>query len=206
VTLIEGYGLTEASPVCCCNPLDLKEFNGAIGLPLPSTELSVRDPDGNEVPTGEVGELHFRGPQVMKGYWNQPDETARVLGPDGFLATGDLGTVDQEGFVRVVDRAKDMYIVSGFKVFPNEVEDIAAMHPGVREVAVIGVPDERSGEAGWMFVVPADEGLTEDALLEYLQANLIRYKVPRQILFRAELPKTNVGKVLRRALREEVEA
>jgi long-chain acyl-CoA synthetase len=203
VALIEGYGLTEASPVTTCNPLDIEAFSGSIGLPLPSTEVSVRDERGRELPAGEVGQLHFRGPQVMRGYWQRPDETAQVLGPDGYLATGDLGYVDEAGFVYVVDRAKDVIVVSGFNVYPNEVEGVAAAHPGVREVAVVGAPDAHSGEVGVMFVVPGDENLTEEDLLHYLEANLARYKLPRRIEFRTELPKSAVGKVLRRALRDD---
>jgi long-chain acyl-CoA synthetase len=203
VTLVEGYGLTEASPVTTCNPLDIDAFTGSIGLPLPSTEASVRGERGRELPPGEIGELHFRGPQVMRGYWQRPDETAQVLGTDGFLATGDLGYVDEAGFAYVVDRAKDVIVVSGFNVYPNEVEGVAAAHPGVREVAVVGAPDPRSGEAGVMFVVRSDEDLTSEELLDHLQANLARYKLPRRIEFRTELPKSAVGKILRRALRDD---
>jgi long-chain acyl-CoA synthetase len=204
--LIEGYGLTEASPVTNCNRLDIEEFTGAIGYPLPSTEVAVRGADGAELGVGEAGELCFRGPQVMRGYWNQPEETAAVLGPDGFLASGDVGFMGEDGMVRVVDRLKDTIVVSGFNVYPNEVEEIAAGFPGVRECAVIGVPEGATGEAVVMYVVRDDPALTDLALLEYLRGNLARYKVPGRVEFRDELPKTPVGKVLRRALREEVRA
>jgi long-chain acyl-CoA synthetase len=202
--LIEGYGLTEASPVTNCNRLDIEDFTGAVGYPLPSTEVAVRGPDGAERGVGEEGELCFRGPQVMRGYWRRPDETAAVLGADGFLASGDVGVMDEDGLVRVVDRLKDTIVVSGFTVYPNEVEEIAVGCPGVRECAVIGVPEGATGEAVVMYVVRDDPALTEEALLAHLRANLTRYKLPHRIEFRDELPKTPVGKVLRRALREEV--
>ncbi len=201
-TLVEAYGLSETSPAVTINPLDLKEFNGAIGLPVPSTDIEIRDDSGKEVPLGESGELCVRGPQVMKGYWNQPEETARVLDARGFLSTGDVATVDEKGFVRIVDRKKDMISVSGLKVFPNEVEGVVAMLPGVLECAVIGVPDEHSGEAVKLFVVKRDPALTEEALRKHCEANLTGYKRPKQIEFRTELPKTNVGKILRRVLRD----
>jgi long-chain acyl-CoA synthetase len=204
--LIEGYGLTEASPVTNCNRLDIEEFTGGIGYPLPSTEIAVRGRDGAELGPGETGELCFRGPQVMRGYWNQPDETAAVLGPDGFLASGDVGLVGEDGMVRVVDRLKDTIVVSGFNVYPNEVEEVAAGCPGVRECAVIGVPERLTGEAVAIFVVRDDPAVSESALLEHLRANLARYKVPHRVEFCEELPKTPVGKVLRRALRDQVGA
>ncbi|QDX81124.1 long-chain-fatty-acid--CoA ligase [Denitratisoma sp. DHT3] len=199
--LIEAYGLTEASPAVAINPLDLETFNGAIGLPIPSTEVSIRDERGLELPLGEAGELCVRGPQVMKGYWNCPEETAAVMTPDGFLRTGDLVVMDDKGFLRLVDRLKDVILVSGFKVFPNEVEAVVASHPEVREVAALGVPDEHSGEAVKIFVVRRSPGLTAEDLIAHCRASLTGYKVPHQVEFREELPKTNVGKILRRALR-----
>jgi long-chain acyl-CoA synthetase len=202
-TLVEAYGLSETSPAVTINPLDLQQFNGSIGLPVPSTDIEIRDDEGREVSLGESGELCVRGPQVMKGYWNQPDETARVLGPDGFFATGDVATIDEHGFVRIVDRKKDMIVVSGLKVYPNEVENVAAMHPGVLECAAIGVPDEHSGEAVKLLVVRKDPALTEEVLRAHCHDLLTGYKRPKYIEFRQELPKTNVGKILRRALREE---
>jgi long-chain acyl-CoA synthetase len=201
--LLEGYGLTETAPVVCSNPLNLTEYNGSIGLPMPSTEIELRGDDGREVPFGQAGELCVRGPQVMKGYWQCPDETAKVLGPDGFLATGDVATVDDQGFVRIVDRKKDMVLVSGFNVYPNEVEDVVARCPGVLECAVIGLPDQHSGEAVKLFVVKRDPSLTEADIRKHCEANLTGYKRPKWIEFRTELPKTNVGKILRRALRDE---
>ncbi|WP_284614753.1 AMP-binding protein [Aquabacterium humicola] len=199
--LIEGYGLTETSPVVISNPLDIGEWTGTIGLPLPSTDAAVLDDDGRELPRGEVGEICLRGPQVMAGYWQRPDETARTI-VDGWLRTGDMGTCDESGWFRITDRKKDMIIVSGFKVFPNQIEDAVALHPGVAEVAAVGVPDERSGEAVKLFVVRADPTLTEAALLAHCRQHLTDYKLPRTIEFRDEpLPKTNLGKILRRALR-----
>ncbi|MBM3344945.1 MAG: long-chain-fatty-acid--CoA ligase [Betaproteobacteria bacterium] len=202
VTLVEAYGLSETSPAVTINPLDLKEYNGAIGLPLPSTEISIRGEDGRELPFGEAGEICIRGPQVMAGYWNRPDETAKVMTADGFFTSGDMGVIDQQGYVRIVDRKKDMVKVSGFNVYPNEIEGVVAMHPGVLECAVIGVPDAHSGEAVKLFVVKKDAALTEDDLRKHCHENLTGYKRPKHIEFRAELPKTNVGKILRRALRD----
>ena len=202
VPLCEGYGLTECSPTVTCNPLDIKGFNGSIGLPLPSTEISIRDENGVEVPPGAPGELCVRGPQVMKGYWNRPDETARVMTQDGFLRTGDVATIDERGFVRIVDRQKDMILVSGFNVYPNEVEQVVALHPLVVEAAAIGVPDEASGEAVKLYVVRKDPALTVEALIAHCRESLAAYKVPRLVEFLDELPKSNVGKVLRRELRE----
>jgi long-chain acyl-CoA synthetase len=204
--LIEGYGLTEASPVVCCNPIDGTDRTGTIGLPFPSTELRlvVEAEDGGaprDVGIGEPGELAIRGPQVMKGYWKRPDETDRVL-RDGWLYTGDVAQVDPDGFVRIVDRKKDMILVSGFNVYPNEVEEVAASHPGVLECAAVGVPDEKSGEAVKLFVVKRSPDLTADALLAHCRERLTGYKLPRHIEFRTELPKNNVGKILRRVLRE----
>lgn len=203
VPLIEAYGLTETSPAACINPMDLKEYNGAIGLPVPSTECSVRDEAGNEVPMGEPGELWVRGPQVMKGYWQRPDESAKVLKGDGWLATGDVAIVTPDGFFKLVDRKKDMILVSGFNVYPNEIEDVVAMHSSVLEVACIGIPDDKSGEVVKVFVVKKEQSLTEKEVLEHCKKNLTGYKVPKFIEFRAELPKTNVGKILRRSLRDE---
>lgn len=203
VTLAEAYGLTETSPAACINPLNMPAYNGTIGLPVPSTEIQIRDAEGKEVPPGESGELCIRGPQVMKGYWNRPDETAKAIGPDGFLATGDMAMMTPDGYVKLVDRKKDMILVSGFNVYPNEVEDVVAAMPGVLEVACIGVPDERSGEAVKIFVVRKDPNLTEQDIIQYCRHNLTGYKVPHHIEFRAELPKTNVGKILRRALRDQ---
>ncbi|MDE1888000.1 MAG: long-chain-fatty-acid--CoA ligase [Gammaproteobacteria bacterium] len=202
-TLVEAYGLTETSPAACINPLDLKDYNGSIGLPIPSTDLSIRDDDGKELKVGEVGELCFKGPQVMRGYWQRPDETAKVLSADGWLRTGDVGRVDARGYVFIVDRKKDMILVSGFNVYPNEVEDVIAMHPGVREVAAVGVPDEHSGETVKLFVVKKDRTLTEQALKDWAHKELTGYKRPKYIEFRDELPKSNVGKILRRELRDQ---
>ncbi|MBN3003507.1 long-chain-fatty-acid--CoA ligase [Chromobacterium alkanivorans] len=203
VTLVEAYGLTEASPAVCMNPLDLAAYNGAIGVPVPSTEMQLRDADGKEVAPGEQGELCIRGPQVMRGYWNRPDETAKVLSPDGFLATGDMAMLTPDGFVKLVDRKKDMILVSGFNVYPNEIEDVVAGHAGVLEVACIGVPDDKSGEVVKVFVVRKDRALTEKDIIQHCRDNLTGYKVPKLVEFRDELPKTNVGKILRRALRDE---
>lgn len=203
VALIEAYGLTETSPAVTINPLDLAEFNGSIGLPLPSTDIAIRDDAGHDLPLGEAGELCVSGPQVMAGYWQRPDETAKVMMADGFLRTGDMAVVDVKGFVRIVDRKKDLIVVSGFKVYPNEVEDVLAMHPGVLEVAVIGVPDGHSGEAVKAFVVKRDAALTAEELVAHCRKNLVAYKVPHQIEFRSELPKSNVGKILRRALKDQ---
>ena len=200
--LVEAYGLTEASPAVAINPLQLAAFNGSIGLPLPSTEVVIRDEAGRDVPLGEPGELCVRGPQVMRGYWNRPDDTAAVMTADGFLRTGDVATMDAQGFLRIVDRKKDMVIVSGYNVYPNEVEAIVALHPGVLEVAVIGVPDRNTGEALKLYIVRRDPELTPGELIAHCRQHLSAYKVPHRIEFRDELPKTNVGKILRRALRE----
>lgn len=201
--LIEAYGLTESSPAATINPLDIKEYTGSIGLPISSTEIVIRNDEGGDVPLGERGELCIRGPQVMKGYYNRPDETANVLMADGFLKTGDVAVMDENGYVRIVDRKKDMILVSGFNVFPNEIEDVVIMHPGVLEVAAVGVPDEKSGEAVKIFVVKKDESLTAAQLIAHCRDNLTGYKVPGHVEFRTELPKTNVGKILRRELRSE---
>lgn len=201
--LIEAYGLTEASPAVCINRFDLEAYNGSIGLPIPSTDISIRGDDQNEVPPGEVGELCVHGPQVMKEYWRQPEETAATLSADGWLRTGDMATMDERGYVRLVDRKKDMILVSGFNVYPNEIEDTVAAMPGVREVAAVGVPDEHSGEVVKLFIVRHDANLSEQQVRDYCHDNLTGYKRPKYIEFRDELPKSNVGKILRRALRDE---
>jgi len=201
--IIEGYGLSETSPVLTCNRGDNNEFTGTIGIPLPSTEVSIRDDAGNELPVGSTGEICARGPQVMTGYWQRPDETAKVMTADGFFRTGDIGIMDERGMIRIVDRKKDMILVSGFNVYPNEVEDVIAAHPGVLECAVVGVPDENSGEAVKAYIVRRDPALTADDIKRFVAERLTNYKRPHQIEFRTELPKTNVGKILRRALRDE---
>jgi len=201
--IAEGYGLSETSPTLTCNTADSAAFSGTIGLPVPSTEISIRDDAGNELPLGQPGEICARGPQVMAGYWQRPDETAQVMTKDGFFRTGDIGVMDDNGMVKIVDRKKDMVLVSGFNVYPNEVEDVIAMHPGVLECAVIGVPDAASGEAVKAFIVKRDPALTEDELKHFLAERLTNYKRPKFVEFRDELPKTPVGKILRRALRDE---
>lgn len=201
--IIEGYGLSETSPTLTCNRADNTEYTGTIGLPVPSTDIAIRDDAGNDMPLGEAGEICARGPQVMAGYWQRPDETAKVMTADGFFRTGDIGIMDGKGQVKIVDRKKDMVLVSGFNVYPNEVEAVVAGHPGVLECAVVGVPDEHAGEAVKLFVVKKDPSLTEEALRRFCKENLTGYKRPKFIEFRNELPKTNVGKILRRALREE---
>jgi long-chain acyl-CoA synthetase len=201
--ILEGYGLTETSPVLTCKPATATEWSGTIGLPLPSTDISIRDDDNNEVPVGERGEICARGPQVMAGYWRHPDQTAEAMTPDGYLRTGDIGIIDEVGRVRIVDRKKDMISVSGFNVFPSEVEAVASGHPGVLECAAIGVPDVRSGERVKLFVVRNDPNLTEEELFAYCRAHLTNYKVPKSVEFKAELPHTYIGKVLRRQLRDE---
>jgi len=207
VPLVEGYGLTECAPVAIANPVTIEEWSGTIGVPLPGTDVRMLDDDGRPVRTGEAGEICLRGPQVMKGYWNRPDESARVFTPDGWLRTGDMGVMDERGTIRLTDRKKDVIVVSGFKVFPNEIEDVLAMHPGVQEAAAIGVADERSGEAVKVVVLRKDPALTEGELLAHCRQHLTGYKVPRIVEFRSEpLPKTNIGKVLRRALRAGTEA
>ncbi len=200
--IVEGYGLSETSPVVSCNPVTATEYTGTIGLPVSSTEISIRDDDGKEVPLGQPGEICIRGPQVMAGYWNRPDETAKVMMADGFFKSGDIGVMDERGYVKIVDRKKDMILVSGFNVYPNEVEDVVASHPGVFEVAAVGVPDEHSGEAVKLFVVKKDPALTDQDIIAYCKERLTGYKRPRFIEFRTELPKTNVGKILRRELRD----
>jgi long-chain acyl-CoA synthetase len=204
--IIEGYGLSETSPCVSCNPVTSDAYTGTIGLPLPSTEVDIRDDDGRPVPLGQAGEICIRGPQVMAGYWKRPDETALVMTEDGFFKSGDIGVMDERGHIRIVDRKKDMILVSGFNVYPNEIEDVVATHPGVFEVAAVGVPDERSGEAVKLFVVRRDPALTEADIVRLCRERLTGYKCPRTIEFRSELPKTNVGKILRRQLRDEIAA
>jgi long-chain acyl-CoA synthetase len=199
--LAEAYGLTETCPAVCINPLDIAEYNGSIGLPISSTDVCIQDDDGNVLDIGAVGELCVRGPQVMKGYWNRPEETAKVIS-NGWLRTGDIARIDEKGYVYIVDRKKDMILVSGFNVYPNEIEDVVAMLPGILEVAAVGVPDEKSGEAVKLVIVKKDASLTEEAIRAHCKANLTGYKLPRYIEFRDSLPKTNVGKILRRELRE----
>ena len=199
--IVEGYGLSETAPSATCNPTDATSYSGTIGYPLPSTEIVIRDDDGNDVALGQPGEICIRGPQVMAGYWNRPDETAKVMYADGFFKSGDIGVMDERGQTKIVDRKKDMILVSGFNVYPNEVEDVMAGHPGVLEVAAVGVPDTHSGEVVKIFVVRKDPNLTEQALIEYSKDQLAGYKRPKFVEFRTELPKTNVGKILRRELR-----
>lgn len=202
--LIEAYGLTETSPAACINPMTLKDYNGFIGVPIPSTEVEIKDDNNKSLPLGEIGEICIRGPQVMAGYYNRPEETAKVMTQDGFFKTGDLGFMTEQGYVKIVDRKKDMILVSGFNVYPNELEDVIVQHPKVLEVAAIGVPDEKSGEVVKIFVVKKDESLSQDELMKYCRENLTSYKVPKSIDFRKELPKSNVGKILRKDLRAEI--
>jgi len=201
-TITQAWGLTETSPGVTINPPN-QAFNGSIGLPLPSTEVSVRDDAGRDLDVGEVGELCVRGPQVMRGYWNRPDETAKVMLPDGWIRTGDIGRMDERGYFYIQDRKKDMILVSGFNVYPNEVEEVAAAHPDILEVAAVAQPDEHSGEVVVLFVVPRNPSLSERDVIEFCRKSLTPYKVPKHVYFRSELPKTNVGKILRRALRDE---
>ena len=203
VALSEGYGLSETSPTLTCNPADTDKFSGSIGIPVPSTWLSIRDDDGNEVPLGEAGEICAKGPQVMAGYWNRPEETAKVMTSDGYFRTGDIGIMSPDGYTKIVDRKKDMILVSGFNVYPNEVEEVIASHPGVLECAVIGVPDAKSTEAVKAFVVKKDPNLTAQDIIKFASTELTGYKVPKHVEFRTDLPKTNVGKILRRELRDE---
>jgi long-chain acyl-CoA synthetase len=201
--IVEGYGLSETSPSATCNPPNNKEYTGTVGIPLPSTYLKCLDDEGNEVPMGEPGEIAIKGPQVMAGYWQRPDETAKVMTPDGFFKSGDIGVMDENGYFRIVDRKKDMVTVSGFKVFPNEVEEVVAKLPGVLECGVIGVPDDKTGEAVKLVVVRKDDSVTEEKIRDYCRQNLTAYKQPKVIEFRKELPKTPVGKILRRELRDK---
>lgn len=204
--IAEGYGLSETSPTLTCNPATATEFSGSIGIPVPSTWISIRDDDGNELPLGQPGEICAKGPQVMSGYWNRPEDTAKVMTSDGYFRTGDIGVMDEKGYTKIVDRKKDMILVSGFNVYPNEVEEVIASHPGVLECAVIGIPDSKSGEAVKAFVVKKDPNLTAEDVIKFCQEQLTGYKVPKHIEFRTDLPKTNVGKILRRQLRDEKKA
>jgi long-chain acyl-CoA synthetase len=202
--VVEGYGLSETSPVATSNRLDLKEFSGTIGLPIPSTEIAIRDDDGRDVPIGQPGEICIKGPQVMAGYWNRPDETAKVMTEDGFFKSGDVGIMDERGYVRIVDRKKDMILVSGFNVYPTEIEQVVSLHPGVLECAAVGIPDAKSGEAVKLYVVKKDGAtISEDDIAAYCRENFTAYKRPKIIEFRDDLPKSNVGKILRRELRSE---
>jgi long-chain acyl-CoA synthetase len=202
-SICEGYGLSETSPSATCNPSDSQEYTGTIGLPMPNTYLKCLDDDGNEVPMGQPGEIAIKGPQVMAGYWQRPDETANVMTPDGYFKTGDIGIVDERGYFKIVDRKKDMVLVSGFNVYPNEVEDVVSQLPGVMECAVVGVADEKTGEAVKLVIVKKDQALTEAQVREYCGANLTGYKQPKVVEFRTDLPKTPVGKILRRELRDK---
>lgn len=207
VPLIEGYGLTETSPMACANRLDIVEYTGTIGLPVPSTDAAILDETGNELPLGELGEICIRGPQVMKGYWNMPDETAKVFTSDGWLRTGDIGFMDKGGYIKLVDRKKDIIVVSGFKVFPNEVEEVVAMHPDVLEVAAISAADDRSDQVVKIVVLKKNPSLTADDLIAHCRKNLTAYKIPKYVVFRDEpLPKSNVGKILRRVVKEDLDA
>ena len=201
--IAEGYGLSETSPSATCNSVVTTEFSGTIGLPLPSTEIVIRDDDGNDVPIGTAGEICIRGPQVMAGYWQRPDETAKVMCADGFFKSGDIGIMDARGYTKIVDRKKDMILVSGFNVYPNEIEEVVAKMPQVMECAAVGVPDAHSSEAVKLFVVKKDASLTEEQVKAFCKESLTGYKCPKHVEFRAELPKTNVGKILRRTLRDE---
>jgi long-chain acyl-CoA synthetase len=203
--LIEGYGLTETSPIAAVNPLTVEDYTGAIGLPMPSTDIAIRDMKGRDVPLGEPGELHIKGPQVMAGYWNKPDETAHVMTEDGYLRTGDIARIDERGFVYIVDRQKDMILVSGFNVYPNEVEDVVMTHPGVHEVGAVGVPDAKSGEAVKIVVVRKDAAVTDAEIIAHCRQYLTGYKLPRHVEFRDTLPRSPIGKILRRELKEKVE-
>lgn len=203
--IVEAYGLTEASPGVCCNPLNIEAYSGGIGLPVPSTEVELRDADGKEVGIGQPGELWVRGPQVMKGYWNRPEETAKTIDARGFLETGDIAVMDEKGWLKLVDRKKDLIVVSGFNVYPNEIEEVISHNDKVMEVACIGVPNEKTGEALKVFVVKKDPSLTKEELIEFCRTELTAYKVPKDIEFRDELPKSNVGKILRRELREQAQ-
>ncbi len=201
--LIEGYGLSETSPVASCCPANRQEYTGTIGLPVPSTELSIRDDDGNELPLGQPGEICIRGPQVMAGYWKRPDETAKVMTADGFFRSGDIGVMNESGETKIVDRKKDMILVSGFNVYPAEVEEVISQHPGVLECVAVGVPDAKSGEAVKVVVVRRDPALSEQDVRDWCKDRLTGYKRPHQVEFRTDLPKSNVGKVLRRVVRDE---
>jgi long-chain acyl-CoA synthetase len=201
--IVEGYGLSETSPSTSCNPVTNKEFTGTIGVPLPSTYMKIIDDEGRDVPQGQPGEIAIKGPQVMAGYWQRPDETAKVMTADGWFKSGDIGVMDDKGYFKIVDRKKDMILVSGFNVYPNEVEDVVARMPGVLEVAAVGVPNEESGEAVKLVIVKRDPALTQEQVQAYCRENMTGYKRPKVIEFRTELPKTPVGKILRRELRDK---
>lgn len=200
--MLEGYGMSETSPIATSNPATNTAYSGKIGVPFPNTLVSIRNDDGVEVPLGEAGEICIKGPQVMAGYWNRPDETAKVMTDDGYFKSGDIGVMDSDGYIKIVDRKKDMILVSGFNVYPNEIEEVVSKLPGVYEVAAVGVPDEASGEAVKLFIVKRDQALTEADVMRYCKEQLTGYKRPKHIEFRTELPKTNVGKILRRELRD----
>ncbi|MCY4524091.1 MAG: AMP-binding protein, partial [Halobacteriovoraceae bacterium] len=202
VPLVEGYGLTETSPCACVNPLNIKGFTGHIGLPLPSTEVSIKDDQENNLPLGEVGEIAIKGPQVMRGYWRRQEETDKVMSKDGYFKSGDMGFMDEKGYVKLVDRKKDMILVSGFNVYPNEIEEVVCQHPKVLEAAAVGVHSDKSGQAVKLFIVKKDTSLTEDEVKDHCRENLTGYKNPKFIEFRDDLPKSNVGKILRKDLRE----
>ena len=203
VPILEGYGLSETSPVATTNPASITAYTGTIGLPMPSTVITIRDDDGKILPIGEIGEICISGPQVMQGYWKRPDETAKVMAADGAFKSGDIGVMDERGYIKIVDRKKDMILVSGFNVYPNEIEEVVSACPGVMDCCAVGIPDEKSGEVPKVFVVKKDPALTEQALVDYCRKNLTGYKMPKYFEFRDELPKTNVGKILRRVLRDE---
>src|SRR6476661_5078485 len=204
--ICEGYGLSETSPSVSCNPVTSTSYTGTIGVPLPSTRMKLVDDEGRDVPMGQAGEIAIQGPQVMVGYWQRPDETGKVMTRDGYFKSGDIGTMDERGFFKIVDRKKDMVLVSGFNVYPNEVEDVVALMPGVLECAVVGVPDDKTGEAVKLVIVKRDPALTEQQVRDFCHANLTGYKRPRVIEFRTDLPKTPVGKILRRELRDKTTA
>jgi long-chain acyl-CoA synthetase len=207
VPIVEGYGLTETSPVVTCNPVNIKDWTGTIGLPIPSTEVAILDDAGRELALGQEGEICTRGPQVTKGYWKRPDETAKVFTEDGWFRTGDMGFINEKGYVKLTDRKKDVILVSGFNVYPNEVEDVVMMHPGVLEVAAVSVPSDKSGEAVKVVVVKKDSNLTAEEVIQHCKKHLTGYKVPKIVEFSTEpLPKTTVGKVLRRLLRDQTSA
>jgi long-chain acyl-CoA synthetase len=199
--LIEAYGLTETSPAACINPLNIKSFNGFIGIPISSTDVVIKDDFEKNLGIDEAGEICIKGPQVMAGYWNRDDETAKVMSADGYFKSGDIGIINSDGYIKIVDRKKDMILVSGFNVYPNEIEDVVSQHPKVFEVAAVGIPDEKTTEAVKIFIVKKDQSLTAEEIIKFCHENLTNYKVPRQVEFRSELPKTNVGKILRKDLK-----
>jgi long-chain acyl-CoA synthetase len=204
--LVEGYGLTETAPIATVNLLTIDDYTGAIGLPMPSTDIAIRDMEGRDAPPGQPGELCIKGPQVMAGYWNKPEETATVMTEDGYLRTGDIARIDESGCIYIVDRKKDMILVSGFNVYPNEIEDVVMTHPGVHEVGAVGVPDARSGEAVKIVVVRKDAGVTDAEIIAHCREHLTGYKTPRHVEFRDTLPRSPIGKILRRELKEKAQA